>query len=164
MSRPFYIIGFMGTGKSSLASYLKAYGTVVDVDATIESAIGMDIATYFDLYGEEAFRDRETEALRAVDADFVLTGGGVVERAQNMDWMNRRGEVVMLALSFEACWDRIKDSNRPLVLRGKNAVEALYVRRQPLYEKADFVVDASQTPPETAAEIKRLKEEGHDLD
>lgn len=164
MSRPFYIIGFMGTGKSSLAAYLKAYGTVVDVDATIESAIGMDIATYFDLYGEEAFRDRETEALRAVDADFVLTGGGVVERAQNMDWMNRRGEVVMLALSFEACWDRIKDSNRPLVLRGKNAVEALYMRRQPLYEKADFVVDASQTPPETAAEIKRLKEEGHDLD
>lgn len=164
MSKPFYIIGFMGTGKSSLAPFLKQNGKVDDLDEIIESRIKMDIATYFKQSGEEAFRDHESKALKETDGDFILTGGGVVERSVNMEWMQRHGTVVHLSLPFEDCWERIKDSERPLVRQGKAAVKSLYLRRLSLYEQADVRVDASRPPREVAQYIIQLKEEEHGLD
>lgn len=164
MSKPFYIIGFMGTGKSSLKSFLEKRGEVVDLDAVIESEIQMDIATYFERFGERAFRDLETEVLQTIVADFILTGGGIVEDETNLEWMRRHGELVALDLPFEDCWERIKDSNRPLVQRGRGAVESLYLRRHSLYTRADHVVDASDSPERITEKIIQLKEENHGLD
>ncbi|WP_214698979.1 MULTISPECIES: shikimate kinase [unclassified Exiguobacterium] len=156
--KPFYIVGFMGTGKSTLLSFFKESGEVADLDSVIEAMTGMDIATYFDRYGEKAFRDVETEALQRVDADYVLTGGGVVERPENISWMRERGTMIHLNLPFEDCWERIKDSNRPLVKKGQVEVQSLYKRRDALYREADESVDASRTPQDIAEHIIRLKE------
>ncbi|STO07870.1 MULTISPECIES: shikimate kinase [Exiguobacterium] len=159
MSRPFYIIGFMGTGKSSLKRYLETTNHVIDLDEVFERRFGTDIGTYFACHGEAAFRHRETELLRTANADFIVTGGGVVERAENLDWMLRNGTVVALDLSFETCWERIRHSNRPLVKRGKDSVRALYERRRPLYAQAHLTMDASIGTAAIADKLYRLKEE-----
>lgn len=148
----------MGTGKSTLFSFIKESGDVLDVDTEIESIIDTDIATYFERFGESAFRDVETKVLRQMDADFVLTGGGIVERSENIRWMREHGKIIHLDLPFEACWERIKDSNRPLVKKGESEVRALYNRRIALYQEADETVDAFQSPQRIAAHIIRLKE------
>ncbi|MDE0563643.1 shikimate kinase [Exiguobacterium sp. B2(2022)] len=157
--KPFYIVGFMGTGKSTLFTFMQEHGDVVDLDEEIEALIGTDIATYFDQYGESAFRDVESKVLQRIDADFVLTGGGIVERSENIRWMRERGKIIHLDLPFEECWARIKDSDRPLVKKGESEVRALYNRRTTLYQEADETVDASQTPQCIAEQIIRMKEE-----
>ncbi|WP_215142662.1 shikimate kinase [Exiguobacterium qingdaonense] len=154
----FYIVGFMGTGKSTLFSFLKESGEVVDLDAVIESMTRMDIATYFDRYGETAFRDAETEALQQVSADYILTGGGIVERCENIRWMREHGTVIHLNLPFDECWERIRDSARPLVKKGRAEVRTLFERRDRLYREADVSIDASRTPQDIASHIIRLKE------
>lgn len=159
MTKPFYIIGFMGTGKSSLKRYLEKSNHVVDLDELFEMDVQMDIPAYFDRYGEEAFRLQESEVLRQASAAYIVTGGGIVERDENLDWMRENGVVIALDLPYEMCWDRIKDSDRPLVRHGKAAVEALYERRRPLYARADHVLDASLSTEAIAHTLYRLKEE-----
>ncbi|MCC5893187.1 MAG: shikimate kinase [Exiguobacterium sp.] len=149
----------MGTGKSSLKRYLETTNQVIDLDEVFERRYGTNIATYFACHGEEAFRQRETELLRTVSADFIVTGGGVVERAENLEWMLHNGTVVALDLPFETCWERIRHSDRPLVKRGKDSVKALYERRRPLYAQAHLVMDASLGTMAIADELYRLKEE-----
>ncbi|WP_214794669.1 MULTISPECIES: shikimate kinase [unclassified Exiguobacterium] len=156
--KPFYIVGFMGTGKSTLFTFIREFGEVVDLDREIETIVGTDIATYFDRYGESAFRDAETKVLQGIDVDFVLTGGGIVERSENIRWMREHGKIIHLDLPFEECWARIKDSNRPLVRKGESEVRALYNRRVTLYQEADEKVDASQAPRCIAEQIIRMKE------
>ncbi|WP_236636650.1 shikimate kinase [Exiguobacterium sp. SL-9] len=158
MTKPFYIIGFMGTGKSSLKRYLEKSNHVVDLDELFETQAQMDIPTYFERHGEEAFRLQERKLLQQADAAYVVTGGGIVERDENLDWMREHGVVIALDLPYEMCWDRIKDSDRPLVRHGKVAVEALYERRRPLYARADYVLDASLSTEAIAHTLYRLKE------
>ncbi|QLQ21727.1 MAG: shikimate kinase [Paracoccaceae bacterium] len=155
---PFYIVGFMGTGKSTLFSFLKEYGEVIDLDLVIESMTGMEIATYFDRYGESAFRDVESKVLQQVTADYILTGGGVVERSENICWMRERGTTIHLNLPFDMCWERIKDSAL-LVKRGREDVHALFQRRDQLYREASESIDASQSPEDIAKQIIRIKGE-----
>lgn len=157
--KPFYIVGFMGTGKSTLFTFMQEHGDVVDLDEEIETWIGTDIATYFDRYGESAFREVETKVLQQIDADFVLTGGGIVERSENIHWMREHGKIIHLDLPFEECWARIKDSNRPLVKKGEAEVRTLYNRRTTLYQEADETINASQTPQCIAEQIIPMKEE-----
>ncbi|WP_251139061.1 shikimate kinase [Exiguobacterium sp. s142] len=159
MTRPFYIIGFMGTGKSSLKRYLEKSNHVIDLDEALERHLGMGLPAYFARHGESAFRAEETAMLRNVHADYIVTGGGIVERSENIEWMRRHGRIVALELPFELCWGRIKDSDRPLVQLGKRSVEALYERRCPLYAYADVTIDASLSSEAIACELDRLKEE-----
>ncbi|WP_214816423.1 shikimate kinase [Exiguobacterium sp. s131] len=156
---PFYIVGFMGTGKSTLFSFLKEYGEVIDLDLVIESMTGMDITTYFDRFGESAFRDVESTVLKQVTADYILTGGGVVERSENIRWMRERGTMIHLNLPFDMCWERIKDSARPLVKKGRGDVQTLFQRRDRLYRTASVSIDASQPPEDIAKQIIRIKGE-----
>lgn len=159
MTRPFYIIGFMGTGKSSLKRYLEKSNHVIDLDEALERHLGMDLPTYFARYGESAFRTEETTMLQSVHADYIVTGGGIVERPENIEWMRQHGRIIALMLPFERCWGRIKDSDRPLVRLGKSYVEALYERRRPLYACADVTIDGSLSSEAVVCELDRLKEE-----
>lgn len=159
MTRPFYIIGFMGTGKSSLKRYLEKSNHVIDLDEALEQHLGMRLADYFACHGEKSFRLEEATLLRNASADYIVTGGGIVESEENIDWMRRHGLIITLELPFELCWDRIKDSDRPLVQLGKADVRALYERRRPLYTCADVSIDATLSSAAIACELERLKEE-----
>ena len=153
------LIGFMGAGKSTVARILSP--DYIDLDQTIENQIQMSIADFFRLFGQEDFRQIENEVLKAsLDMDFVIaTGGGIVENPLNLSLLQAQKAVVYLKADFETLWDRIqadKDNVRPLAQNGRAAAEALFEKRQALYEQvADIVVEsAGKSPEEIALEIR----------
>ena len=91
-----FLIGFMGTGKSTVARNMKRrYHTeILEMDETIEEREGMKISDIFSQKGELYFRDLETELLEEIqekDNIVVSCGGGVVLRKENIELMKKNG-------------------------------------------------------------------------
>lgn len=160
------LVGYRGTGKSTVAALLAArYGcTWADADAVLEERLGTTIATLVRDRGEAAFRDAETAVLRdllAGDVGVLATGGGVVLRAENRDLLRHRGRpVVWLTAPADVvrgrlAADPLTPDRRP-ALAGADPLaeidEALAVRA-PLYrEVADAAFDTAGTPPAEVAD------------
>ena len=96
------LIGFMGSGKSSIGRELKQVlgYPVIDTDALIVKRAGKPIRRIFEEDGEEAFRDLESEVLRELEAikptrRIIATGGGVVVRPENREILRQLGFVVL---------------------------------------------------------------------
>jgi len=153
MPTPIFLIGYMGSGKTTLAKKLsnKMLKPYVDLDAAIVEEVGMPIAAYFALYGEEAFRLVERDFLRKyAEQDIIIsTGGGVPCFFDNMDWINANGYSVYLQMSPKALYDRLSQSKiekRP-ILKGlsgdnlQNFIREKLAERSPYYEKAHYIVD-----------------------
>lgn len=161
-----YLIGFMGTGKSTVAKELKKLSQrrVVDTDALIEQTYQMTIADMFRELGEDTFRARESEILRKVSQGeevIVSCGGGIVKLQENIDCMKQYGKVVWLQASPGSILSRIKeDESRPL-LQGKKkeeAIQEMMKQREAFYQKAaDYkVVTDGKTPAKIAKEISQI--------
>jgi len=156
------LIGFMGTGKSSVGRILEKQTGFhrFDTDEMVSSKLNMSIQEIFSKHGEEKFRAAETEALRSLtgkESAIIVTGGGVVTKAKNIDLLKRLGTVVWLDAdhaTLRARMDQLKD--RPL-LQTANPVAALSEllhARNPLYRNtADIRVDISQKKPEEIADL-----------
>lgn len=147
-----FIIGFMGTGKSTVANALaNNYGLKkVDLDAYIEMKEHASISDIFNDYSESVFRDKETKYLRQVlrqNYQIVSLGGGIVLREENLDLIKQKGVVVLLTASAEVIDGRIKrDGTRPVL--GDNFdleyIRKLMKSRQEAYiRNADIVVDTN---------------------
>ncbi|SDB04479.1 shikimate kinase [Pseudobutyrivibrio sp. YE44] len=144
-----FLIGFMGTGKSSIASYIgEHFGmSVVEMDETIEANEKMSIKDIFAEKGEAYFRNLETDLLRKIgqgDNTVVSCGGGVPMREENIKVMKESGVTVLLTAEPEIIYKRVcKSNNRPL-LNDNMSVEYiadLLGQRREKYEKAaDFSV------------------------
>jgi shikimate kinase len=147
------LIGFMGSGKSTLGALVAARFAVpfIDLDDRIEAAASRTVAEIFAGEGEPAFRRRELDALRALATNapepaVISTGGGIVETPAAAPLVRGLGRVVWLRADPAACVDRVgaTSGDRPL-LAGDWQVR--WVRRRPLYESwADAVVS---THPES---------------
>ena len=144
------LVGLPGSGKSSVGKAVarRLGRTWHDSDHEIEAQLGCTIREYFALEGEDAFRDREEEALDSLSLtpSIVLsTGGGAVLREINRQRLKERGTVIYLRSSPEALYRRLKnDTKRPLlqVADPLKRLRALYAERDPLYrECAHFVID-----------------------
>ena len=139
-----FLIGFMGTGKSTVAAYLREkHGyQLVEMDAMIESRAGMTITQIFERYGEAYFRDLETELVKEIgvsEKQVVSCGGGVVLREENVRIMKQSGMVVMLTASPANILKRVSsDENRPILKGNKNVafIEGLLEKRRERYEEA----------------------------
>lgn len=155
-----YVIGFMGTGKTVIGRKLSERYLVDELDERFVQERGQSIADLFAEQGEEGFRAHESELLRNSQAHIVITGGGIVERADNRSWMKETGTVIWIDTPFKSIWQRIEsDRNRPLVGTYKT-VKALYTRRQPIYAaSADYRLDGTKSVHELTAEIERILEE-----
>lgn len=159
------LIGFMGTGKTSVGKAIaKKLGfEFVDVDEVIEKTTGMDIAEIFSRFGESRFRDIEAETIKLITqkkGQVIATGGGVVLRDENMERLKENGVIFCLQASENVIFERVKGTkNRPLlqVENPEKRIKELLQQRMPLYEKADFLVDTSGLTPEEVAE-KIIKE------
>ncbi len=165
------LIGFMGAGKTSLASYLAEQLSmkVVETDQEIIRREGMSISEIFDLYGENHFREVESEVIRDVGAGHqmvISAGGGAVMRDENVENMKKSGIIVLLTASPAAILDRVKTSmDRPL-LNGNMTEEyiaSLMERRRRRYEDvADYRIDTTdKTIPEVCETIITALSEGY---
>lgn len=153
-----FLIGFMGSGKSTVASYLaKNYGMqIIEMDQLIVEREGMSIPDIFAQKGESYFRDAETNLLiemRSEQNKVVSCGGGVVLRQRNVEEMKNSGRIVLLNAKPETILERVKDDdNRPLLDGNKNIqfISDMLEKRRPKYEgAADFVIQTDGKTTET---------------
>jgi shikimate kinase len=142
------LVGFMGSGKSSVGRVLaRRFGApFVDVDERIESAAGCRIRDLFGREGEPAFRVRERAALRdvlSVKGCVVATGGGAFADEENRALLRSYAPVVYLEAAVQTLLDRLAgDLGRPLLRGGdrEEVVRELLSRREPGYRTADMTV------------------------
>lgn len=147
------LIGFMGCGKTSVGIKLsyQMKRTMIDTDKWIEQKQKMTVSEIFDAYGEEAFRQMETECLkeliRTADKQIISVGGGLPMREENHSLLKELGKVVYLKVTPETVYDRLKDdTTRPLlhVEDPMERIRSLMAQRAPIYEKcADRIVEVS---------------------
>ena len=148
MQKNIMLIGFMGTGKSTVASCLcEIYGMdLVEMDELIAAREGMSIPDIFAKKGETYFRDLETNLvieLQSKTNKVVSCGGGVVLRDCNVKEMKKNGCVVLLTAQPETVLERVKDDdNRPLLRGNKNVefISEMMEKRREKYETAADVV------------------------
>ena len=116
-----FLIGYMGTGKSTVAAYMtkKHNMEVLEMDQMIVEREGMSISDIFEKHGEDYFRNVETKLLTEIQAQenkVVSCGGGVVLREQNVEIMKKGGYIVLLSAKPETILERVKDDNsRPFL-------------------------------------------------
>lgn len=139
-----FLIGFMGTGKSTVSKELqyRSGKPEIDTDVWIEEQEGRSIQEIFETEGEEYFRTRETailDELGMMKPSVISCGGGMALRELNVRKMKALGKVVLLTATPETIFDRVKVSdNRPLL---QNHMEVDYIqellkKRMPFYERA----------------------------
>ena len=154
-----FLIGFMGAGKSTISDYLKnaLAMDVVEMDQCIVERQGMSISDIFETYGEEYFRELETNLLIEMQSQsnvVVSCGGGVPMRERNVVEMKKNGRVVLLTAKPETILERVKDNHdRPLLENNKTVpfIADLMEKRRAKYEAAaDIVI---QTDGKTELEI-----------
>ena len=142
------LIGFMGAGKSTISDFLKTVFAmdIVEMDQIIAERQGMSISDIFETYGEQYFRNLETNLLKELQEGencIISCGGGVAMREQNVVEMKKNGRVVLLTASPETIYERVKDSNdRPILNGNKNVsfIADMMEKRREKYEAAADVV------------------------
>jgi shikimate kinase len=140
-----FFIGFMGVGKTTIGKRLGEVLNlpVIDMDHYIENKQKKTVKDIFHHHGESYFRDLESKVLLELKFEkaIITTGGGVVERKANRDFLRENGPVFHLTCPFNALWERLEgDDNRPLVRNNsKNSLLDLFERRLPLYESGSSV-------------------------
>jgi shikimate kinase len=144
------LIGFMGTGKSTVSKYLRDMLDMkeVDVDAMIVEDQKMPIRDIFEKYGEEYFRDCESNAilnLQSCRQTIISCGGGAVIREENVKNLKKASCIVLLTASPETILERVKDDGGRPILNGNMNVEfikELMEKRKDFYEKAaDIIIE-----------------------
>ena len=148
MERHIFIIGMPGSGKSSLSKKVASNMGLpyVDTDQRIEQAFGCPTAQIFEQYGEQAFRNAETNVLIQLTREtgsLISTGGGMIMRENNREIMRNHGIIVLIDRPLEEIMGDIKLNRRPLLAqKGLPEVERLYHERIDIYRSvADVVLD-----------------------
>lgn len=150
------LIGMPSAGKTTIGKLLEKqlHKKCIDIDDEIEKKAGMRISEIFQKYGEETFRDIETQVIKEVSSlhnVIIATGGGSVLREINMDRLHLNGIIIYVDRSINNLISN--DPNRPL-LNHPNALQNLYNTRYPLYQKhAHITVNNDHTLQDTLQQI-----------
>jgi shikimate kinase len=143
------LIGFMGTGKSSVGRMVAdcLHFTFLDTDHVIEARAGKPIKEIFAQDGEPAFRDWEArivEELTHRRKTVISTGGGLPTRETNLNSLKGHALVICLWASPEAIYERVRDhSHRPLLNNTDPLakIRELLAVREAHYRQADVLVN-----------------------
>ena len=141
------LVGFMGTGKSTVGKLVaRTLGfRFVDTDEMIVRKAGKRIPAIFEEVGEEGFRRIESGVLEDLvheDGLVVSTGGGIVCGPGNIERMHQFGRVVWLTASEETIWRRVsRNRSRPLLdnENPRETIHRLLEARREMYEKASHL-------------------------
>ncbi len=153
----FFLVGFMGTGKSTLGREVadRMGLPFVDLDQRIEEASGMSVSEIFAREGEAGFRRRESDALAEIigrpEPFVIATGGGAFTVSENRRSMKSAGVVVWLDVPLSEILTRIEGGNRPL-WKTQEEVRELHQRRRSSYQKAHYRLALDGASPGEAVE------------
>lgn len=152
MGKNIILIGFMGTGKSTvgikLAERLKMQ--FIDMDREIEKLTGMSIPMLFKKHGEIRFRSEEQLMSRKLGRRsnlVIATGGGVVLNNENVEVLRESGMLICLDADPQVILARVnrKKGSRPLLKKnlGAEDIEKMLNDREEYYARADYRIDTS---------------------
>jgi len=144
-----YLVGFMGSGKSTIGRHLahRLGWNFFDTDEEIEAAEKVSISEIFETRGEEEFRRIETTILRQhvgwIERGrpaVVALGGGAFARQQNREMLENNGITVWLDCPLDVVSRRVAiAAHRPLA-RDPEKFVALYQERRVSYQSADLQI------------------------
>jgi len=149
-----YLVGPMAAGKSTVGKLLakRLNKAFYDTDEEIIKCTGVEISLIFELEGEEGFRVREMDKLKALSAlsgVVIATGGGIVLKETNRQILRDTGHIIYLKCSVEQQLSRTKfDTKRPLLQidNPRKKLEELMQLRAPIYESiADVIISTNKT-------------------
>jgi shikimate kinase len=154
------LIGFMGTGKSSVGRLVASHlhFAFVDTDDLIESRVGRTISEIFAQAGETAFRQIEKQIvaeLAQARRMVISSGGGLATQPDNLASLKEHALIVCLWASPEAIWERVRhQGHRPLLNDPdpQGRIRTLLAAREPYYRQADVLVNT---------EMRSVKEVAH---
>jgi len=162
------LTGMMCTGKTVVGEKLaqRLNMKYISTDDVIEKDVGMPIPKIFKKRGEPYFRDAETKVVKCVAMldNFVIdTGGGVVQKSENMEELERNGVIICLTASPEVILRRTsKTDYRPLlnVNDAESEIKKLLNKRKRFYKRCSRMIDTSNKGIEEVADeiIKFLSE------
>ena len=141
-----YLIGMMGSGKSTLGKTLseKIQKPFIDLDSEIEQTGGKSISEIFDIDGEKQFREMETKQLKQYSESIIACGGGIVLNNANRQFINENGIAILLLATMGELTQRLSTSNNRPLLADDNMEEALtklWMERQIDYlDTANFTI------------------------
>ncbi len=156
------LIGYRGTGKSVVGAILarRLAMKYIGMDSAIVEKEGITIPEIVEKYGWPGFRDRETEQARELsgkDNLIIDTGGGIIERDENIQVLKKNAKVFWLKAKVDTIVSRIQgDNQRPSLTSGKSftdEVEEILERRIPKYKAAaDHEIETDDMDPEQIAD------------
>ncbi len=147
MKENIVLIGMSGAGKTTIGKAMsyKLKMAFVDMDAYIESKYDMSVSEIFEKYGEEKFRNLESETAKYLSENYkntiISTGGGVVLRDENMSYLKKTGITVYINRTVENILSTLNADKRPLLKSNPEKLYEMRKIRHPLYIKhADICV------------------------
>ncbi|MCH8645850.1 shikimate kinase [Staphylococcus lugdunensis] len=144
-TKPIIFIGFMGTGKSTLAQFMAQKLTLsfVDLDQFIEINEQQSIPEIFATRGEQHFRELEYHYLKEAlqQFDIIATGGGIIENVASFHYLKTQQNVIWLDCDIDIIYQRIvNDSHRPNAKsKTKSQLKSLYLTRVSRYNEIAFI-------------------------
>jgi shikimate kinase len=146
------LIGFMGTGKSSVGRLVAQllHFTYLDTDQVVECRAHKTISDIFQQDGEPAFRQWEqviVEELTQRRKTVISTGGGLPVCQANLDSLKTHALVVCLWATADTIYERVRDhDHRPLLdeLDPLSKIRQLLSIREPYYRQADVLVNTER--------------------
>ena len=154
------LVGLMGAGKTIVGRKLaeKLSMTFTDTDEEIAKAAGCSIEDIFEDYGQDAFRDVEERVISRLLDDkpkVLATGGGAFMNPRTRSLIAERGISVWLRAELDVLVKRTqRRGGRPL-LKNKDpraTLQQLIIEREPVYAKADIVIDSNDEGPGVTAQ------------
>ncbi|HWF63447.1 MAG TPA: shikimate kinase [Rhizomicrobium sp.] len=170
LDRTVALVGMMGAGKTSVGRRLAQRLAVPfrDADHEIEAAAGLTVAEIFERFGESHFRDGERKVIARLlhEPPHVLaTGGGAFMDESTRDAMAQSAFTIWLKAPLHLLMARVKKrETRPLLKEGdmRATLEKLLAVREPVYAKADMMLDSADEPHGAAVEriVEALRARG----
>ena len=162
MNNSFYLCGFMGVGKTTILNNIKRQTkyTCFDLDESIENKYGQ-IDSIFKEQGETFFREIEEKEFFASQNKFNLIsiGGGAIENDNIFETLLESNQTIYLSLDFESLWERIKNSNRPLINTGREILESRYKNRLKRYEMMEYKISNENVKDTTSKVLEVIEKQ-----
>lgn len=150
------LIGFMGTGKSTVGRRLarRLNYNFIDTDQAIEEITGLTVLQIFAKHGPKRFRGEEallTSKLVNKEKLVIATGGGLVLNPENVRKLQQNSVLICLEASPEIICRRVRNKRtRPLLAKGnlQENVQNLLKERQGAYDMAEFTINTDEISPD----------------